>query len=112
MVGLIIPFSVMIPVIYFDGVTSNAGFSACEPGEQTPNPPDLAFIIGAFLVKKLVFTAFFNGYGIPVFTIEIKSRNRRCHIKRNAIFLSNDSLFQCPDFVGNIPVFLQCGLPR
>ena len=33
--GLIIPFSVMIPVIYSAGVTSNAGLSAFEPGEQT-----------------------------------------------------------------------------
>ena len=32
---LIIPFSVIIPVIYLAGVISNEGFKAWEPGEQT-----------------------------------------------------------------------------
>ena len=33
--GLMTPFSVMMPVIYFAGVTSNEGFSAVEPGALT-----------------------------------------------------------------------------
>lgn len=33
--GLIIPFSVMMPVIYSAGVTSKAGLNALEPGAQT-----------------------------------------------------------------------------